>query len=336
MSWFKAQAAAEKTAEIWINGQIGEDWWTGNGNTAQAFIKEVEALGDLETINLHINSPGGDVADGLAIFNYLRNHTASVVVMVESQAASIASVIAMAGDEIIMGVGSTMMVHNPWTWAAGNANDFRKLASDLDTITEGLIDSYVYKSGRAVDEIKALLDAETYMTAAEAVEHGFADREDVELKAVAVADMGEIKIKAQMSAQLLMKDKENESLRAELKILKAASPKAAEAKEVVRLCAAAGVDAMASKFLDNGSTIEAVKQKLEAAAAIKTVCIAANIDSAKAIEKMDDTSELLGFVIHEALAAAESDQDNHLSPGAGESQAKAPSAKAIYSQLNNQ
>ncbi len=337
MPWFHAQAGADKCADIRINGQIGEDWWTGNGTTAQGFIDEVEALGSIETINLHINSPGGDVADGLTIFNYLRNHSANIIVSIESQAASIASVIAMAGNEIVMGIGATIMVHNPWTWASGNANDFRKMANDLDTITAGLIDSYAFKSGKSHDEIKALLDAETYMTAKEAVELGFADREDVELKAAASANMGEIKIKAQMTAQLKAKDSVIDALKGQVVELesKIQPPQCADPKEVIAVCSENKLDGLANQLVISGATLEQLQARIANAKSIQTVCAAANIDAEKAIEKIDDTAGLLGYVIQEVLASADPDQDNHLSPGAGTSQAKAPNAKAVYSQLNN-
>ena len=336
MTWFKALAGDDNCVDIRINGQIGEDWWSGNGTTAQGFIDEVEALGTIKTINLHINSPGGDVADGLTIFNYLRNHSANIIVTIESQAASIASVIAMAGNEIVMGIGATMMVHNPWTWASGNANDFRKMANDLDVITAGLIDSYAFKSGKGHDEIKALLDGETYMTAKEAVEHGFADREDVELKAAASANMGEVKVRAQMSAVVKGKDAAIDGLTAQVKALtdSAKPPTAEDPKKVIALCAENKLDGLANNLVSTGATAEQVKAHISNAKAIQTVCTAANIDASSAIEKMDDTAALLGYAIHEALAAADPDQDNHLSPGAGTSQAKVPSAKAVYAQLN--
>jgi len=338
MPWFMAQSIGENCADIRINGQIGEDWWTGNGTTAQGFIDEVEALGQLNTINLHINSPGGDVADGLTIFNYLRNHSANIIVSVESQAASIASVIAMAGNEIVMGIGATMMVHNPWTWASGNANDFRKMANDLDTITVGLIDAYAFKSGKSHDEIKALLDAETYMTAKDAVDFGFADREDVELKAAACANMTEIKMQVQHSAELKAQSSVIDSLKAQIEDLesKAKPPQAADPKEVLALCAENKLDSLANSLVSSNATMAQLNTRIANAKAIQVVCTAANIDSILAIEKMDDTAGLLGYVIQETLAVADPDQDNHLNPGAGTSQAKAPNANAVYSQLNNQ
>lgn len=337
MTWFKALAGADKSADIRINGQIGEDWWSGDGTTAKSFIDEVEALGSIDLINLHINSPGGDVADGLTIFNYLRNHKAKVIVSIESQAASIASVIAMSGDEVVMGVGATIMVHNPWTWASGNANDFRKLANDLDTITAGLIDSYAYKTGKSSEDIKVLLDDETYMTAKEAVDLGFADREDVELKAAASANMNEVKIKAQAAAQLKAKETVITGLNAKIEELNAKllPPEAADPKDVIALCSENKLDGLANSLVSSGATSEQMKTRIANAKSIQIVCAAANIEPAKAIEKMDDTAGLLGYVIQEALASVDPDQDNHLPPGAGAPQAKAPNAKAIYSQLNN-
>ncbi len=346
MPWFKAQAGeAIKSAEVWIHDQIGEDWWSGNGTTAKGFIDAVESLGELSDITLRINSPGGSVYDGLTIFNYLRNHNANVKVIVEGQAASIASVIAMAGDEVVMGVGTNMMVHNPWTWAAGNADAFRKVADDLDVITKGLLDAYAFKTGKDHESLQALLDAETYLTAEDAVAMGFADRQDVELKAAACMDMAMVKVQAQFSAKLKAQDYEISALKrinGELEEKNKAlmdqiqPPAAANPIDVIDLCDKAGVAPVATSLIKRGEPLEKVKAYLVRAKNLKSACDTLQINPDGAIDVMDDDTKLVAYIANEYAAKLDLAQDNNLSPGAGTVQAKAPNAKAVYSQINKQ
>ncbi len=160
--------------EILLYGDIGnyEGW---NDVTAKQFAQELRDIGDVSVLNVHINSVGGDVFAGQAIHSMLCNHRATVNVYVDGLAASIASVVAMAGDKVIMPSNSMMMIHNPWTGCRGNANDFRKAADDLDKIGDSIIAAYQKKCSKSADEIKAIMDEETWLTAKEAVELGFAD-----------------------------------------------------------------------------------------------------------------------------------------------------------------
>lgn len=175
-SWFSVQASAANAnagtaADVAIRGYIGE--W---GITDRDFITALEAFGPVEQINVSINSRGGEVDHALSIFNHLKSHPAQVAVRIDGVAMSAASIIAMAGDEIIMPANTVMMVHNPWTFAAGDAKALRKTADDLETFEAALLQTYVARTGKSEADIQALLDAETFMTAAEAVEQGFADR----------------------------------------------------------------------------------------------------------------------------------------------------------------
>jgi len=120
MKWYKIEAKADK-AEIWIYEYIGEDFWTGGGVTAKSFQKYLAAV-KASQIDLHINSPGGDVFDGITIYNLLKQHPATVTTYIYGLAASIASVIALAGDRIVMAENALYMVHNPWGVSMGDAN----------------------------------------------------------------------------------------------------------------------------------------------------------------------------------------------------------------------
>ena len=173
MKWYRIEAKAEK-AEIWIYEYIGEDFWTGGGVTAKNFQKDLDAI-KAKQIDLHINSPGGDVFDGVTIYNLLKQHPATITTYIDGLAASIASVIALAGDKVYMAENALYMIHNPWGFAMGDANDMRKTADVLDKIRSSMLTTYISASGKPEEEIIPLLDAETWMDAEEAKAFGFVD-----------------------------------------------------------------------------------------------------------------------------------------------------------------
>ena len=183
--WFEIINKADK-AEIWIYEQIGEDFWTGGGVTAKNFQKELAGI-KASQIDLHINSPGGEVFDGITIYNLIKQHPANVTAHIDGLAASIASVIALAGDTVIMAENALFMIHNPWGFAMGDASEMRKTADLLDKIGGSLVTAYSSKSGKSDDEISVLMDSETWMTAQEAKDAGFIDEisEQMDLAACA-------------------------------------------------------------------------------------------------------------------------------------------------------
>ena len=186
---FKA-AVEDKPAELLLYGDISSYSWWDDDVTPKQFKKDLDDLGDVDKLNVFINSDGGDVFAGQAIYSMLKRHKANITVYIDGLAASIASVIAMAGDTVIMPKNTMMMVHNPWTLAVGNAEDFRKLADDMDKIRESIIVTYKDKTDMENDKIIALMDAETWLTAEECVEKGFADEIEQE-KQVAASVNGE-------------------------------------------------------------------------------------------------------------------------------------------------
>jgi ATP-dependent Clp endopeptidase proteolytic subunit ClpP len=185
MKWYTINAKADK-AEIWIYEMIGEDFWTGGGVTAKSFQKELSGI-KASQIDLHINSPGGVVFDGVTIYNLIKQHPATVTTYIDGLAASIASVIALAGDKVIMAANALYMVHNPTGLAMGTANDMRSLADVLDKIAGTMVGTYVSKTGKEEADIRAMLDAETWMTADEALEAGFIDEISEEMDMAACA-----------------------------------------------------------------------------------------------------------------------------------------------------
>jgi len=172
---FRAQADNPKVGELLLYGEISEASWWGDEVTPRQFREELEALGNIEELRVYINSPGGDVFAGQAILSMLRRHGARKVVYVDGIAASAASIVAMAGDVVRMPRNAMMMIHNVWTIVAGDANELREVADALDRITESVVAAYQEKTGLDADEIRRMMDVETWMTAEEAVEKGFAD-----------------------------------------------------------------------------------------------------------------------------------------------------------------
>lgn len=179
-SWFRMQAKEDQTADIYIYDEIG-----GWGISARRFTEDLLSLGNLSHINLHIHSPGGEVFDGIAIYNQLKNHSATITVYIDGLAASMASVIAMVGDTVIMPKNAMMMIHKPWGVSWGDANDMREYADLLDKLENVLIPAYVAKTGKTTEEMTAMLEQETWLDGDECVEHGFADKVIEPVKAMA-------------------------------------------------------------------------------------------------------------------------------------------------------
>ena len=180
----KPLAAGEQQGNvIAIFDIIGEDWWTGGGFTARDMQNALRAVGPTSEVTVQINSPGGDVFEGIAIYNLLRDHKAKVTVEVVGLAASIASIIAMAGDEIRMGLGTFMMVHNAWGVVVGNRHDMRDAAELFDGFDAALVDIYEARTKSKRGEIERLMDAESFMGPTEAVAKGFADAVDEAIEA---------------------------------------------------------------------------------------------------------------------------------------------------------
>ena len=171
--WKWSNSVSSNNQELILDGPIASDTWWGDEVTPDLFREELKQhAGDLTVV---INSPGGDVFAGLAIYNALVNHNGNVTVRVDGLAASIASVIAMAGDKIIMSPGSMIMIHRPSVYAAGTVDDMEKAKDVLTKIEEGITPIYAKRTGLSDEKIAELLEAETWMLADKAVELGFAD-----------------------------------------------------------------------------------------------------------------------------------------------------------------
>lgn len=175
LSQMRIRALAGGEAELLIYGPIGDNWWS-ESVTAKSVVEQLSQI-TATTIKVRINSEGGSVQDGLAIYNALRRHGARIVVTVDGLAASIASLIAMAGDEIVMPANTLMMVHAPWAYTGGNSAELRDAADVLDTYAASMSTSYASKTGKTEADILALLSdgKDHWYTAAQAVAYGLAD-----------------------------------------------------------------------------------------------------------------------------------------------------------------
>ena len=172
--WQPRAAEADEVATISIYDVIGQDWFTGEGTTAKRIAAALRSIGKAP-VTVNVNSPGGDMFEGLAIYNLLREHPAEVTVRVMGIAASAASIIAMAGDKIEMGLGSFIMIHNSWGCVCGNQQDMRDAAELFAEFDAAMADIYAARTDSTASEIAAMMAKETWMRPEKAIDMGFAD-----------------------------------------------------------------------------------------------------------------------------------------------------------------
>jgi len=185
-NWYSIRAQSDGSLEVLIYDEIG-----GWGIYAADLINQIKDANP-RSISLRINSPGGSVFDGVAIHNFLKSHSAEVTAIVDGYAASIASVIAMAGDKIIAPENTLMMIHNPHGVAFGESKEMRSTADLIDKIRDQIVDIYVNRSGQEVSAIQNMMDAETWMTGSEAAELGFVDEVGAPMQIAAAFDLSKL------------------------------------------------------------------------------------------------------------------------------------------------
>lgn len=182
---FKQLADAPDNLELYIYGDVecdSRDWWTGekirSETSANAFRDQLTQHRNAKRIDIYINSYGGSAFEGAAIYSQLKRHPAHKVVYIDGFACSIASVIAMAGDEIIMPRNALMMIHNVWQHVCGNPAELRKAADDLDIINDSSMEAYLLRAGDKLDKntLAKMMDNETWLSAADCIKYGFADK----------------------------------------------------------------------------------------------------------------------------------------------------------------
>lgn len=165
---------AEKPAELYLEGEIAAESWYGDEVTPKQFREELASVSGRD-VTVWINSPGGDVFAASIIYTALMEHKGAVTVKIEGLAASAASVIAMAGDKVLMAPTAFLMIHNPWSMGCGDAEELRHTAAVLDEIADGLVLAYEIKTGLPRDTIRQMMADETWMSAQAAIDNGFAD-----------------------------------------------------------------------------------------------------------------------------------------------------------------
>ena len=244
-TWYNMTATEDNSsAEISIYDAIG-----GYDVNAKQFVDELKEI-NAETINLRINSPGGSVIDGNAMFNALQRHPAKVVTHIDGLAASMASVIAMAGDEVHMADNALLMIHNPWTMSIGDADELRADADLLDKMSASILSAYgrsQYEDG----EIKDLMDAETWFTAQEAFDAGFVDHISTGLRAAA-SDITEMAASSEFS---IPADKQIASLNKQIEAISKTSQEVSE--QLAERCER--VEEISAELVDACATAEAIK-----------------------------------------------------------------------------
>ena len=186
-NWYNINSKASKVVDVYIFDEIGM-----GGVNAQGFIEEIKSFKD-SPMNLHINCVGGDVFDGMAIFNIIKKRTAKTTVYIEGIAASMGSVIALAADNVVMAENSLFMIHNAWGGAMGEAKEMKKTAKLLDKISGEIADIYVKKTKLPYDKVKEMMDEETWLNAEEALELGFIDSISDAIKVAAKYDVSKFK-----------------------------------------------------------------------------------------------------------------------------------------------
>ncbi|WP_051389637.1 head maturation protease, ClpP-related [Bradyrhizobium sp. Ec3.3] len=269
-SWFSAKANGKSSGEVVIYNDIG--FW---GVTAQDFYDALKALGPVDDLSVRISSDGGEVPVGFAIANMLARHKAYKVVTVDGLAASMASVIAMTGDEVVMPENSFLMIHNPWSGVMGDAAYMRSTADVLDKMTVNIRDAYIKRTGLKAAKVTEMMDAETWLTADEAVELGFADRVDDPVDVAAqkfnLAKFGKVPelFGAHSKGKKTMTTKKNAAANSgddnnanEDVAAKTREEIVAEAKEIRALCKLAGKAELADKFIEDGKSVSDVVAEL--------------------------------------------------------------------------
>ena len=295
-TWYNMTAAeGETSAEISIYDAIGSF-----DVNAKQFVDELKEI-NADTINLRINSPGGSVIDGNAMFNALQRHPAKVITHIDGLAASMASVIAMAGDEVHMADNALLMIHNPWTFSMGDADELRADADLLDKMSASILSSYG-RSQYEVDELKNLMDEETWFTAQEAFDAGFVDHISTGLRAAAgditaMAEGAEIKVPAEKQIVSLTKQIDA--------ISKASTEISADLLEqvVINQALEAKVEEITTELASAALTMEAAEASFEKVAAELEAKAAEAETKAAELEAKDAEIEQTKEITEDAVAA---------------------------------
>ncbi len=317
-NWYEIKALASGTAEIVIYDEIG--YW---GKSAADFIAELNAIKDVTQIDLRINSPGGEVFDGHAIYNLLRGHPAHVTAYIDGIAASIASIIMLAADEIIMPSNALVMIHDPVVAAHGDAEALRKAADVLEKLRGILLAAYVARTGAAEADVSAWMAEETWFTAEEALAAGLADTVTESVKAAAVFDPRKFRNAPRAALQNLLapassvpKKKQGENAMT-IEQLKAQLQAAGDQQAALQTkfdAQAAELETVRASLAEATATIEANADMVAAGKAYKAKLVADVIQARRTLKMIGDTPEATteaeAFIASWPLAQIEAEAKN--------------------------
>ena len=305
--WFSFRNEAGQTPELFIYDDI-DDWW---GVSAQSVVDQIRAM-DAPEINVRINCRGGMVFEGIAIYNALRLHKANVHISIEGLAASIASVIAMAGDRVTIAENAMMMIHNPYGWATGDAESMRKTAEVMDKIADSIAVSYTARTGKSIDELKALMDAETWFTAQEALDMGLVDQIDEPVKAAACFDLSRFTNAPAGFGQ--PPENRQEQVQEEPPASAHETPEI-NAVAIASLCNEAGYPEKTEAFLRDKLTEDEVKNRLATFGEIKNLCATARqADKAQGFIQANKSVDDVRNALFDLLTSDDEPINNTLSP----------------------
>lgn len=284
-TWYRLRAA-RNSAEVRIYEEIGA--W---GVTAKQFADDLAALGELRSIDVRINSPGGDVFEAMAMHNTLQRYPARVVVHIDGLCASAATVVALAGDETRMVSNGLYMIHEPWTLTQGNTKDLQRQSDLLDSVAQQIIDLYTRKTGLPPDDIRQRMQAETWMTAEQALESGFIDVIDEPLRIAArVHDLTRFK---NVPSEISMSEPQTPPVTPVASVppnpaapgtppvasvpVVPPPPEPLPAAEIAQACLDAKEPALGVVLLKTPHTREQVQARIEQAVRVRAVCVTAGV-----------------------------------------------------------
>ena len=337
-SWYEVKNKAEDSAEISIYDEIG--LW---GVSARHFASDLKALGDVKNIDVSINSLGGSLFDGIAMYNMLKRHPANVRVFVDGIAASAASIVAMAGDEVVMPENAFLMIHNITSGIIGTADEMREYADVLDKMKTSIVSVYRNKTGIEDEKIAEMISSETWLSSLDAVAMGFADTVSEPRKIAACLDRFENPPEIE---NLIDKEPAKKPIVVNIvnnaagtdseelaQAIKAANPgielevivenvepgQSAEADDeldtaakIAELCNEAGVSMIAASLIKDGATIEQAQERIKAAAEIRTICNTAKLpDRANEYIKAGLSIQEVRASLFDALAARDMESETN-------------------------
>ena len=307
--WFSFRNEAGQTPELFIYDDI-DDWY---GISAQNVVDQIRAM-DAPEINVRINCRGGMVFEGIAIYNALRLHKANVHISIEGLAASIASVIAMAGDTVTIAENAMMMIHNPYGWASGDAEAMRKTAEVMDKIADSIAVSYTARTGKSIEELKALMDAETWFTAQEALDMGLVDQIDEPVKAAACFDLSRF-TNAPAGFGQPPEPENRQEPEQEQPSVSAHEEAKINAVAIAALCNEAGYPEKTEAFLRDKLSEDEVKNRVATFKEIKNLCAAARqTDKAKDFIRANQSVDDVRNALFDLLTRDDAPINNTLSP----------------------